>query len=208
VDRQGFGGMAYDHGWVVVHSYESAKLLAHELGHTFGATDLYMNMGGQFQYARALMSNYPVQSISADPSFIMVMRGELGMTDADLNGVIDIAEYPEFPESLAVESSATLVTGRMTLEITTLVNAIENNIKKRVIIDDVVVKIPEFGIDQQVKGHGPRAFSLTKDQVGLLKTRANIDITVHASYSFTNRDFTRKTIEFNKTVTVPLHKSN
>jgi len=203
VDIHRFGGMAYDMGWVVVHSYESSRFLAHELGHTFGATDLYINMGGQFQYARALMSNYPVKEIEPSPALSMVMRGELGLLDSDFNGVIDIAEFAVFPESIEVKLRASLLVDRMTIEVSDDVYALENENKKRVLIKGVDIDIPLLGIKGLV--NGVRAFNLTKDQVDTLKNLRSVNMNVKAEYSFTDKDFTRKTLIFNKLMIVPLN---
>ncbi len=204
IDLQGYAGMALKDGWVAVHSYERASLLAHELGHTFGATDLYINMGGRFQYARALMGNYPVQDLTPSAALLMVMRGELGMTDADLDGVIDIVEFAKFPDKLDIKVKATLVKGKGTLEITPMVAAIENDVQKRVALHTVNIDIPDLGIVGKIISNITTAFPLTSAQVTSLQKEGRINMAVNAQYSFTNKDFKRKTLKFAQNITVLL----
>ncbi len=98
VDLGPYGGMVFRTQRIAQNSL-GASLLAHELGHTFGATDRYLDAGGTMQWAGTLMSN---ASTLNDDVRDDVFWAEVGLGDADSDGVIDVHQAALAPDSLAI----------------------------------------------------------------------------------------------------------
>ncbi|MFO0747357.1 MAG: hypothetical protein U1F43_17070 [Myxococcota bacterium] len=97
IDLQGYGGQYLNRGIVAVGTWQNPYLLVHELGHSFGATDLYFDMAGFLLRQLSLMGDYLAAGASDD-----VMWGEVGWGDTDRDGVIDIFEFAAHPDALAL----------------------------------------------------------------------------------------------------------
>ena len=204
IDLHGFAGTAFHDGWIGVHSFYSPYLLAHELAHTFGATDLYINMGGRFQYARALMNNYTMNDLLPVDALLMVMRGELGLTDSNLNGVVDIAEFAAYPQNLDAEGRAVLYVNSTSLEITLKITTMEQGVIKIVPVKSIDVTIPALGINTYLISGQPRTFVISSTQTSTLKQQHNLKIKIKLSYTFTDQNFHRETFHLNTDKIVPL----
>lgn len=78
----------------------AAPLAAHELGHTFGATDRYVTIGGELQWASTLMAR---AADSLRPGVRDdVFWAEVGLGDNDRDGVIDLRQTAVTPDHLGV----------------------------------------------------------------------------------------------------------
>lgn len=98
VDLGPYGGMVFRTQRIAQNSLGS-NLLAHELGHTFGATDRYTDLGGSAQWAGTLMSN---TTGLGDDVRDDVFWAEVGFGDADRDGVIDLHQAALAPDELRI----------------------------------------------------------------------------------------------------------
>lgn len=98
---------------VVVLSAPNAGLtIAHELGHSYGATDLYFDAGGSHQWHRSLMGK--MWGAHPDDG---VLWAEVGLADLDRDGVVDLALRELSPERLALRAQARYRERSLTLEL-------------------------------------------------------------------------------------------
>lgn len=80
VDLQEFGGRYFDRGLIAVHSAADRYLLAREPGHSFGADDPYLALGGRTHWSGDLMGN----DLAAPPlPGDGVLWGETGFADLE-----------------------------------------------------------------------------------------------------------------------------
>jgi hypothetical protein len=98
VDLGPYGGMVFRTHRVAQRSLGPA-LTAHELAHTFGATDRYLDLGGSTQWAGTLMANAATLSDAARDD---VLWAEVGLGDADRDGVIDVHQAALAPDALSI----------------------------------------------------------------------------------------------------------
>lgn len=98
VDLGPYGGLVFRTQRIAQNGL-GANLLAHELGHTFGATDRYTDLGGSAQWAGTLMSN---TTGLGDDVRDDVFWAEVGLGDADRDGVIDLHQAALAPDELRV----------------------------------------------------------------------------------------------------------
>ncbi|MFA6022465.1 MAG: hypothetical protein WC781_00070 [Candidatus Pacearchaeota archaeon] len=78
-----------------VFSDEYSSTIAHELAHNFGCRDLYTIGGGQLQWATGLMSTKDGSGNDTSLATLDVCRGELGWSDLNGNGIIDVKEFKQ-----------------------------------------------------------------------------------------------------------------
>jgi hypothetical protein len=97
-DLKGSGGLYLGEGLIGLGSYLSPFLIAHELTHSYGATDLGRELADAFLYPQALMGTYPAADATDQ-----VAWGEIGYGDLDRDGVIDIFRYAATPAAIAVD---------------------------------------------------------------------------------------------------------
>ncbi len=98
----------------VAQNHWSAPLAAHELGHTFGATDRYVTLGGDLQWAGTLMTRY-VDALRPEVRDD-VLWAEVGLGDNDRDGVIDLHQTAVAPDHLGVGAlTASVFPDRRTL---------------------------------------------------------------------------------------------
>lgn len=205
-DLQGWGGQAMDRGRIAVLSPMNPYLLAHELAHTFGASDLYLDAGGKFQYQKDLMGNN--LGGLGEPKDA-VMWGEIGLGDIDRNGVIDLAEFAAFPEGLDIENLTANLTYKDSLELSFSFVGFEGNVAKRVVLSNFRLELPEYNTGRDVSDYR-RVKMVVFDSHELdlmtIAQRQKIMVRVSAELSFTDRDWKRKTLKLDKTMTVPVGK--
>ncbi len=201
MDLYGFGGMAFGNGDIGQTIYSNGYLTAHELAHSFGATDLYLELGGRFQYAFTLMASNFSWGIPED----RVTWGELGLADINRNGVIDLFEFARFPEEIVVEDIRAQITRKETVEIGYKLYLLEGGIKKKGIFLSSTIELPEYNVLQELY-NDDTYYSFDKYQVDLDKIRekGSIDIRIRANYKYSDRDFNKRVLSFDKTFTVPV----
>jgi len=204
VNLLGFGGVYFDHGKIGVFSPFSPYLLAHELGHAFGATDLYLDLGGSLHYAFDLMGNnlqpepYPEDG---------VIWGQVGFGDVDRDGVIDIAQHAAFPDSIDLADVSATLTKKNTLEVAFRFVGLEGGVAKDVVITDFHVTLPVAGYDADTY-HPFRVkrviFDGTQVDLDALRTAGSLELGVAARHRFTDRTWQGVTRTLDTTRTIPI----
>lgn len=101
VDLGPHSGRVIRVGRIAQRALDSA-LTAHELGHTFGASDRYLDLGGAFQWSNALMGS--VSGALSTAYTDAVLRGEVGLGDGDGDGVLDLHAVSVRPDRVLAES--------------------------------------------------------------------------------------------------------
>lgn len=204
VELMGYGGVYQGDGQIAVHSPYNAYLLAHELAHAFGATDLYLDLGGTLLYPNDLMGN----QLSGPPHpGDKVAWGEMGFADLDRNGVIDVVELAAFPESLAVVDVRATITGKGTIEIGWEFRAVEDGVDKHVIVPRYGIEVPaaEASLEQSYAGRRKVVvFDETQLDLVAIEQAGVIEVTITATHRFTDRDWARRTLDLNQTLEVPV----
>lgn len=203
----GYGGQAFGDGRVMMR-YINKYLMIHELMHTWGARDTYVNIGNWFQYQGDLMGNYLGHDPVPDDG---VMWAEIGLGDHNLDGVIDLFEYAHYPSALVIaELTATLNSNKSSVELHVSVGAEENGLVQRVRLKRLTISLPDFALNSVVTSAEPDTvvFSLTTEQLNALTTDGEVAIKLSAEHLFTDETFTRTTLNLDKTVTVKLKGIN
>ncbi|MFO0751221.1 MAG: hypothetical protein U1F43_36940 [Myxococcota bacterium] len=204
VNLLGFGGVYFDHGNIGIGSPDLPYLFTHELGHSFGANDLYLDLGGVFHYILDLMGNnvgggtYPTDG---------VLWGEVGYSDRDRDGVIDLVDFAAFPESLAVADLTATVTRKGALEIAWRFVGTESGVARKVIVDDFHAVIPaaHYDADNYMPGTGKHlSFDSTQVDLPGLQAAGSIDVSLRAELRTTDRNWQQVTHTFDQTISVPL----
>jgi hypothetical protein len=186
LDLMGFGGMAFGKGLIGQITYSNGYLTAHELSHSFGATDLYLDLGGIFQYLFSLMGNnlggygFPTDN---------VMWGEIGLGDIDRNGVIDLFEFARFPEKIIIKNLKAMLTYKDSLEISFEPYLLENNQLKRGIFDSFLIELPEYNAVREIYGDPSTAFDQYEVDINKIREKGKIQIRISTKFKFTNKDF-------------------
>ncbi len=205
IDLMGFGGVYTDSGHIAVFAPYSTHLLTHELAHSFGATDLYLDLGGSLLYPKELMGN----NLSEPPlPGDKVAWGELGFGDIDRSGVIDVVELAAFPETLEVANATATIMTKGTLELRWEYVGLEGGVRKRVVVPGYTIEVPLVGAAIIANNYAGRWKVVTFDQTQLdldaLAAAGSIDVRIEAIYRFTDRDWTYRTLTFNETLTLPV----
>ncbi len=206
VNLQGFGGIYFDQGQIAIMGAENAYLVTHELAHSFGASDLYVDLGGRFQFAQDLMGN----SLSAPPlPGDGVLWGELGFADIDRNGVIDIAEFAAFPESLELAESTATLTTKGTLELHWQFVGRASGVPKRLVIPKFQLDLPDFPAVAVVEGNVPwrdkyAVFDGTQVDLAALAQAGHVRVHIVARHPFSRRDWSRAVLTLDTVVDLPV----
>ena len=188
LDLNGFTGYALTEGRVSQKKIDM-YLFAHELTHTYGAQDLYLNLGGKLQYLHDLMGNNLGRY--GKPIF-GVSWGEIMWGDTNQNGVIDVFEFAIYPEKLISTNHHAKLTNRNTIEVGLDIAAMENGQQKRLLLKEYKVELPDY------KASAPswpgRTIVFDSQQVDLadVRKKGTIKIRAIAEYIYTDKQFARK----------------
>ncbi|MBI5524777.1 MAG: hypothetical protein HY897_00430 [Deltaproteobacteria bacterium] len=200
VDIGGMGGVANALGRIAaVTLYDN--LIAHEVAHTWGATDLYIEMGSQFQYQLDLMGN---NLGGFGPPEDGVMRGEMGLADIDGNGVIDVFEFAVYPEALEIAKLEAYLTYKDTLEIHAAVGAIENGRHMKVIIPSFSADLPDYGVTKEFFYTNTVVLDATEIDLAAVRAAGSLNVHLTAKHKFTDRDFFRQALNLDEARTIPV----
>lgn len=210
IELYGFGGYYMDRGRIAVFAPYNGYLLAHELAHSFGATDLYLDLAGPYLYPLELMGNW--LATPPEPGD-KVAWGELGFADVDRSGVLDVVELATFPESLGIAHATAVITKKNTVELRWEFVAREPVAPAGPVVDKLVlvprfhVRVPAAGADFDQQWSG-RWKTLTYDgtQVDLAALRAagEIELALTARYGFTDRDWVYRTLTLDESYRIPI----
>ena len=189
----GTAGQAMDRGRIVTVALEPF-LCAHELAHTFGASDLYVDLGGHYQWVIGLMGNnlgglgYPQD---------VVMWGEIGFGDHDRNQVIDVFEFEWFPEEIEVHSLKAVLTRKRTLEIRFEFSA--NH--KKLFLSDFSLRLLDFNVSKEVHlGAQKKVVVFDEFEVPIEKVKKEglVRLVISAVLRYTDKDWQRKELLLDK----------
>ncbi len=210
LDLNGFGGIYYSNGEIGLFTPWNPYLIAHELAHAFGATDLYLTLAGRYQHAADLMGNY--LSSPPDPGG-GVAWAEMGFGDADQDGVVDIAEFEPFPEALVVREPEAVVTGRNSLEVSLVLRGTAAEREGRVVIDTLSFEVPGGGLAGQMwpawTGGDRMLVAFDGSQVDLDAALAAgvFRMRVSGSLAVTGEDWERRTLVLDEVVDFPVRRA-
>lgn len=195
-----FTGKANTGGLVTMKKIDM-YLFAHELAHTYGATDLYLDQGGKLQWLHELMGN----NLGAHgvPLF-HVARGEILWGDANQNGVIDAFDYAVYPDALVAKGLKAAMTQKSSIEITADVKAMVGGVEKDLLLRRMTIELPEY--NQSSTGVPGRTTVWVDGPVDLdaIRQKGTIKVVVKATYTFSKKDFTRQTLTLNFTKDLPV----
>lgn len=205
IDLMGFGGFYTDSGHIAVFAPYNTHLLTHELAHSFGATDLYLDLGGALLYPKDLMGN----NLSAPPlPGDKVAWGELGFGDVDRNGVVDVVEFAAFPETLEVANATATITTKNTLEIRWEFVGLDGGVRKRVVIPSYTIEVPLVGAALFNSYSSARwkvvTFDHTQLDLDALEAAGELAVRIETTYRFTDRDWTYRALPMNDTLVLPV----
>lgn len=207
VDLLGFGGVYYDRGHIAVFSPYNPYLLAHELAHSFGASDLYLDLAGTFLYPLDLMGN----QLSSPPlPGDKVAWAEMGFGDVDRNGVLDVVELAAFPEALDAAGLTATITSKDSLELRWEFIAIEGGASRRVVVPSYRIRVPLVNADfeQHYAGRWKTVtFDGTQLDLAALESAGVLEVGLAASYRFTDRDWQPRVLTFDRTYHVPVTRA-
>ncbi len=199
LDLMGFSGMAFGLGYIGQVIYSNGYLTAHELAHSFGATDLYLDMGGRFQYILTLMGNnlggygFPEDKVT---------WAEIGLGDIDKNGVIDIFEFAKFPESIEIRDIKANLTYKDTLEISFDPYLLENNNLKKGIFYKFYIELPEYNAIREIYADTTTVFDQYEVDLNKIREAGKIKIRMVTTYRYSDRDLKNIVLNFDKTFDV------
>ncbi|MCX7944031.1 MAG: hypothetical protein N2746_05920 [Deltaproteobacteria bacterium] len=196
LDLYGFGGMAFGLGYIGQTTYHNHYITIHELAHTFGASDLYLDIGGSFQYSKSLMaSNLGAYEIPDDK----VMWGETGLGDVNNNGVIDLFEFAKFPEEIGIKDLKASITYKDTVEISFKPFLIEDKIPKKGIFYTYYIELPEYNTIKEVY-FNQTVTTFDKYEVDLQKIRdtKKLKIRLKTNYRYSDMGFKNKILTFDE----------
>lgn len=192
LDLQGFGGQAGDRGRIGVAFLHSPYLLAHEMAHTYGASDLYLDLGGSTWLRGALMANgWGI----ADPPEDLVTWGETGLSDLDRDGVVDLASYLGSPEVLELVFLKAALTAKEALEVTLSVGGRQGGRTGRVLVPVLLMELPESGASREVRDLRWRkvvAFDGHEVDLEAVGQRGRVTVRVRVELPVTTPDFRRE----------------
>jgi hypothetical protein len=192
LDLQGFGGQAGDRGRIGVAFLNGPYLLAHEMAHTFGASDLYLDLGGSTWLRGGLMANgWGI----ADPPEDLVTWGEMGLSDLDRDGVVDLASFLPAPDVLEVVRWNAALTAKETLELTLAVGGRQGDRSGRVLVPVLRLELPEHGATREVRDlrwEKVVAFDGYEVDLDAVGRRQRVTVRVRVELPVTTGDFRRE----------------
>lgn len=189
LDLLGFGGLYADHGLIGVTGIGTPHILTHELGHSFGATDLYLDLGGALLHPKDLMGDNLGGLGEPEDG---VLWGELGFGDLDRDGVVDVVRQAAFPDTLEVADLAAVITAKGSLEITWRFVGREVADVRDVVVADLHVAVPaaSYEADLWQPGRVKRlAFDGTQVDLDAVRAAGSVAIAIDAALTFTDRDW-------------------
>lgn len=198
LDLGPFGGKAHIDGRVGQKTIDAA-LMTHEILHTYGANDLYNNLGGRLQYARDLMGN---NLGPTNPPEFGVAWAEINLGDLDRSGVIDLAEYAVYPSRLVVTKASAQLSAKNTLELAVEVGAEEAGVTKRVLLHEIAVELPDWAVSEKRRNGELAVFEGSVIDLPAIAKAGAVSVRVSASYAYTDANFDRKTATIDETVRV------
>ncbi len=143
VPEAGDVGIVYDADRTAISS--SARLtLVHELAHTFGAFDLYNDLGGAWQWSGSL-AGAGTRSLRSDVSW-----GEVGWADTDRDGVIDAYQWVRAPTTLAISNAIAIDSG-FDIEVRFEIEGEGPDGAGRVLLRHVTVDVPGTSATQTIE---------------------------------------------------------
>jgi hypothetical protein len=204
-------GLVYAADRVAVKAW-SASIATHELGHTFGATDRYWDVGGQLQYGGALMS-----TVDREPAELRdtVLWAEAGLGDVDDDGVIDALAFARAPERLelldaAVEAS----TNNRSVSVRVRVGAREGGAAVVVVPREVRVDLGGVSTVLTIDGHRPGIAPGERDRYATslragrdlpdaafdaLVAARRVNLRVRVDHRYTDAGFQRRAVALDET---------
>ncbi|MCA9519104.1 MAG: hypothetical protein KC635_29415 [Myxococcales bacterium] len=204
LDLGQFGGRYFGDGFIGVKSPNNAYLLAHELGHGFGGDDLYLTLGGLFEWHDDLMGN----DLAAPPlPGDGVLWGQSGFADVDQDGVIDAARFATAPDALRLVAPTAVVTAKGTLELDFGVAAVEGGVDKAVVLRRVRVRVPAASFDADVVDQRPTkvlVFDGTQLDLDAVRAAGELEVGFEARHRFTGADWERHEVVLDETLTLPV----
>lgn len=207
VDLMGFGGIYFDRGYIAAFSPYNPYLLAHELAHSFGASDLYLDLGGVFLYPQDLMGNL----LSSPPlPGDKVAWAEMGFGDVDRDGVLDVVALAAFPETLTAANLTATLTAKNTVELRWEFVANEDDAVKQVVVPNFRVRVPAANADfEQTYAGRWKTVTFDGNQVDLaaLEAAGVIELSLAATYRFTDRDWQPRALKLDETYHVTVTRA-
>jgi len=203
IDLGGYGGIYGNEGHVVTLFPNLPYLLTHELTHSFGAFDLYLDMGGAFQYYTELMGNNVAEQPYPGDG---VAWGEIGYSDYDRDGVIDLAEFASEPTALELADLHALLTTKNTLEISWRFVGMQDGRAMRVVVTQYQLEVPGTPTRMWWGANTLRTQVYAPPELDLDAVRAagHVDAHIQAELRFTDHDWTRRVLTFDETRAIPV----
>ena len=204
VELGDFGGRYMGGGFIAMKTATSPYLFAHELGHAFGGDDLYLELGGSFQWRDDLMGN----SLTAPPlPADGVLWGQMGFADVDDDGVIDIARYATAPDALSVDALTARITAKGALEIELEVAALQDGDARRLHLPFVHLTVPAAAYDTDLFDPRQRkllTFDDTQVDLDALRAAGTVEIGVRVVHRFTDADWQPRELVLDETRAVAI----
>ncbi len=163
-------------------------LFTHELIHTYGARDLYLDLGGTFQYLNDLMGNN--LGARGVPE-LGVAWGEILWGDLNRNGVIDQFEYAVYPDSLIATDLKAQISSKGGLEVRASVLGIEKGVSKKLDVRRITIELPEYKTDVKVIPGSTVVFTPPQVDLDAIQQKGSVQVRVVASYTYTDSNFKR-----------------
>lgn len=205
LDLMGFGGMAFGQGYIGQIIGNNGYLTAHELAHSFGATDLYLDIGGNFQYKLSLMANnLGVYGFPEDK----VTWGEIGLGDINQNGIIDLFEFAIFPEKIEIVNLRATLTYKDSLEISFEPVLIEEGRQKQGIFNSYYIELPEYNTAMEVYGTPYIAFDQYSIDLNKIRMTKKVKVRIKTQYRYSDKDFMNRLLTFDNTFDLDVNEKN
>jgi hypothetical protein len=179
-------------------------LTAHELAHSWGATDLYLDLGGRYQYARSLMASW-----LSNPPYPndAVVWAEMGYGDVNRNRVVDVVEYAAIPETLAAVDAKAVITPKDSVEISFDIVGLQDGVQGRVFVPSLDFNLPDYTLQGQMWVQGDRPLLVVdRWQVDLDRMIAagTVAIDIVVRHTFTDANWTQRTLTLDTRLEIPL----
>lgn len=202
MDITPFTGKAINGGMMGLKSINH-YLMVHEMLHTYGANDLYLDLGGRFQYLFDLMGNN--LGSYGEPEF-GVSWGEVRWSDVNRDGVIDLFEYPRYPDAIIITKTDALLSQKDTVEITVKLATTEKGVTKRLLLRNFEIELPDYNnVKRTMFTSNPTTVFHSKEvDLAAIRKQGSIKVRVRATIHYTAPDFSRKTVQLDEVKTIPV----